>query len=287
LMVKAELGLASEQDGIDLVTDALDRGIIARTTYNGEQGFYLTDAIDGDRDGETSDTQTREAVEDGGVSTTPDPEPEPQPEPKSGPEPEPDDLARPDPSDLPRDELEAEVRELRSGMDVMETRVDALMDRMDTLTKAVFGEDSVPGDPEKSEDLLTKFVDMRGRVDEHDEKLSMVSSESGSRSTPDERAMNLRTALYDEAKQNGEKKAVMSRDQAKFALNGGLSRAQLLDAMRRAADGDCADINGKSDLEPVDGLEFVAGSGRNKQSKIRLDLSEASGENLRTNISDA
>lgn len=272
LSIKGELGLETEDQAAELVTNAIDRGIVVGIEVNDTREYYLADGL-----------------EEADVSPV-----ESQPEPTGSgsgrserPEEESSETARPEPSSMERGELESEVQDLRKQVDGMEKRFDAMSSRMDTFVEAVFGEDTVPGDVEKSEDMLTKFADLRGRVDEHDEKLSMVSSEGGNRSTPDERAMGLRTSLYEEAKNSPEKSAVMSRDQAKFALNGGLSRPQLLDAMRRAADGDTGNINGSSDLEPVDGLEFVSGGGRDRQSKIRLNIAETSGESLRTNITDS
>lgn len=272
LAIEVELGLESTEQADELVTQALKRGLIVQT----EGGLYLSDALE-------QPPQTPSPAE---KSTSPTETTESEPEPSTQPDPteEPTESERPDPERMARDDLEQEVRDLRTGMDQMETRMDALFGRMETMTQAVFGNDSVPGDPEKSEDLLTKFVELRDRVDEHDEKLTMVKSNGGGRSKPDERAMSLRTTLYEEAKASGEKKAVMDRDQAGFALSGGLSRAQILDAMRRAANGDGADINGSSDLEPIDGLEFVKGTGRDQQSKIRLDLSDTTGSDLRNNI---
>lgn len=274
--IQLELGLEKIDDANALVEDARERGIIVNTEVNGTKGLYYSDAI-----GNVPEPDPEPAVEtESDSEPDPDPETEPDPVTESVTETE----SKPAPEDMSRGDLEQEVRDLRSTVEDMDRRLEAHSARMDALTKAVFGQDSIPGDVNKSESVLTKFVDLNDRVDEHDEKLTMVSTNSGSRSTPDERGMALRAALYEEAKQSAEKKAVMDRDQVKYALGGGLSRAQLLDAMRRAADGRDADINGSSDLEPVNGLEFVKGTGRSTQSKIRLNLTETSGENLRKNL---
>lgn len=273
VLIQSHLGLGSEEEADAIVTAAKDRGVITNTTIGEETGFFLTDALEQAHESATSEQTAEPEVE---------PTTDETPAADRGTDDDQDSGKQPDPETMERGELEAEVRSLRNQVGEMESRFDAMATRMDTITEAVFGQDSVPGDVDKSEDMLTKFVDLQGRVDEHDEKLSMVSDGGGSRSTPDERAMGLRTALYDEATKSGEKKAMMTRDQAKFALNGGLSRAQLLDAMRRAADGNSEDINGRSDLEPVEGLKFVNGTGRGDQSKIQLDLSRTSGEELRT-----
>ena len=276
-LIKSRLGLESEQQADELIADACDRGLIVRTTVGETSGLYLADALE---DSQTDASESNVTANPESINSDGDRGDEPEPATDRSPSAD----SRPDPSEMARSELEREVEQLRTDMDVMESRVESMFNEMNNIKQAIFGSEDIPGDPEKSEDLLTKFVNVRDRVDEHDDKLTMVSSESGSRSTPDERAQALRMALYEDAKANRERKAVMNRDQAKYALNGGLSRAQLLDAMRRAADGKEADIDGSSDLEPLEGVQFVKGTGRSEQSKIRMNLTQMPGEDLRKNL---
>jgi len=67
---------------------------------------------------------------------------------------------------------------------------------------------------------------------------------------------------------------------------GGLHRGTVLDAMRRAADGDQADIDGSLALEPVDAITFNRGGtvgvdGEAQPSYLEFDRSRLAGVEAR------
>ena len=191
--------------------------------------------------------------------------------------------SEPKPEEMERSELEKEVHELRKEMDAMSSHMDAMNARLNDLTKALVGEESlnVVVDPDNMEDVWSRLNTLSEDVQEHEDKLNMFSKGGGKKKTPDERAQTLRSVLYEKAKSGSSKVGKMTRDECDSALGGGMSRYQLMEAMKRAADGEDADINGSSDLESMDGVEVVVGSGRDEQSKIRMDLAEATAQELR------
>lgn len=194
-----------------------------------------------------------------------------------------EDEAEEDPQEMERSELEQEVHDLRKEMTEMSGLLKATNARMDALTKAVFGSDSLSEvvDTENMDDVWTRLNGLSDDVQEHEDKLHMFSKGGGKKKKPDERALTLRQVLYQKAKRGNDNVAKMSRDDCDSALGGGMTRYVLIDAMRRAANGEDADIDGSSDLENLSGVEIIIASGRDDQSKIRMDLDDATSSELR------
>lgn len=188
-------------------------------------------------------------------------------------------------TEMDRDELEEEIESLRRQVSAMEARFDALSTKFDALVTVCLGDPHELGsvEPEEMTDLLTRTKELDDRVTEHDARMEMFYSESGGRDDPDGRAMRLRQTLYNTAK-NNDGTAALDRDGAEGALNGGLHKASVLDAMKRAADGRNAKIDGSSDLDPVASITFCVGEGRGNQSRIEMDLSDATGAEVRQNL---
>jgi len=195
--------------------------------------------------------------------------------------------ATPDVSDQSRAELEKEVQILRS-------QTDALSTKLDRLAAIVLGDrDTAEYDVDEiSMDLRTRLNDVEERVTEHDNKLAMYAAGGGAGpNDPDSRATKLREVLYNSAKAT-DGTAELTRDEAESALNGGLHRESVLDAMKRAADGETAgnddrtyrSINGSSSLPPCSGITFRDGSLGGGQSYIKLELSNLTGAEIRQNL---
>jgi len=194
---------------------------------------------------------------------------------------------RQDVSDQSRAELEKEVQILRS-------QTDALSTKLDRLAAIVLGDrDTAEYEVDEiSMDLRTRLNDIEERVTEHDNKLAMYAAGGGTDpDDPDSRATKLRQVLYNSAKAT-DGTAELTRDEAESALNGGLHRESVLDAMKRAADGETAgnddrsyrSINGSSSLPPCSGITFRDGSLGGGQSYIKLELSNLTGAEIRQNL---
>lgn len=185
------------------------------------------------------------------------------------------------------DELESEVRELR-GL------VDALHRQVKNQNRVIIGEEMVSAvDPEHPSftDLMTRLQQIEDQVEENANSVQMVRTDGAAGTDkPDDRALLLRQQLYNMAKSGANKseteagRATMTRDQVDSALGGGYARSTLLDAMRRAADGHEADINGASDLPPVESITFRKSGSHETQSKLVIDLQDASGTEVRQNL---
>lgn len=176
-----------------------------------------------------------------------------------------------------RDELQSAKREMG--------RMNALQAQINTMKKMLAGdpEEFSMIDPEEMTPIKDRLEDVEETANAHGEKFEMFVVEEGKKSTPDERAMHLRQVLHNNAKSN-DGKARIDRDAARAALGGDLHRGSVLDAMRRAADGSDAEINGSSDLQPIDGFVFTPGEHRDTQSKVALDLTQFDPVDLRKNL---
>jgi len=192
-----------------------------------------------------------------------------------------------DVSDQSRAELEKEVQILRS-------QTDALSTKLNRLAAIVLGDrDTAEYDVDEiGTDLRTQLNDIEERVNEHDDKLAMYAAGGSSGpDDPDSRATKLRQVLYNSAKAT-DGTADLTRDEAESALNGGLHRESVLDAMKRAADGQTAGddersyrpINGASSLPPCSGITFKDGSLGGGQSYIVLELSDMTGAEIRQKL---
>ena len=119
--------------------------------------------------------------------------------------------------------------------------------------------------------------------------MSQTAGAAGTDS-PDDRARLLRQQLYNMAKSGANKseteagRATMTRDEANARLGGELHNGTVLDAMRRAADGYEADISGSSDLQPVESITFQKSDSHESQSKLVIDLADASGSEVRQSL---
>lgn len=184
------------------------------------------------------------------------------------------------------EELREENEELRRKVDDLEARCEGISRRFNTLVEVMLGDMDELGayEPDEMRDVLQRVVDLEDTVADHENQVAMVRGDGGSQSdTPDGRAKRLRKVLYNRAKKN-DGKATLNRDGVDGALGGGHHRGTVLDAMRRAAKGRDADINGSSDLPPLNGVTFHKGTRRDEQSRITMDLSDVTGSEVRQNL---
>lgn len=176
------------------------------------------------------------------------------------------------------DDLETRVRRLEGLVEALQ----AQNRRLKTV---------LAGDPDEFSTWdLTEMVPLHDRVEEleatvsdHADRFEMFVVEEGSQGTPDQRAMHLWQILLNQAKRNDSSIAKLTRDQAGSALGGDLHNGSILDSMRRAANGADADINGSSELQPVEGIVFKTGAavgpdGDPEQSYLELDTRDLTGD---------
>jgi hypothetical protein len=203
--------------------------------------------------------------------------------------------------EMDRDDLEDEVRDLRDEVDDLRDdvrRAEALTrqfrSKIDTIEALLVGQDELfayEPDEIAADPMHARLQGVEEDVQEHDEKLTMVELGEGTKDSPDGRARTLRQVCYNEAKQN-DGLSRLTRDEASTALQGGLHRGSVIDAMKRAADGQDAEtaedytpIQGASDLTAQEGLRFVSGE-QFEQSYLEFDggrlTSVAARENLTT-----
>ena len=185
------------------------------------------------------------------------------------------------------EELEAEVQELRGLLE-------ALRRQVKSQTQIITGEEMVSSvDPDNPAftDVMTRLQRVEDQAEENAASVQMVKTDGGAGTdTPDGRARLIRQVLFNKAKSAAEKTgdqagtAEMTRDEVDSRLDGGHHRGTLMDVMRRAADGHEADINGSSDLPVVQSITFHKSNSQDKQSKLVMDLSQASGTEIRQNL---
>lgn len=200
---------------------------------------------------------------------------------------------------MDREELEDELRELRDEIvDLRDDvrRAEALTrqfrSKIDTIEALLVGQDKLQFyDPDEivADPFHSRLQELEEDVRDHDDQLAMVESGEATPDTPDGRAQTLRKVCYNEAKTN-EGMSRLTRDEASSALQGGLHRQSLMDAMKRAADGEEAEnadtytpINGSSDLPPQEGLEFVKGENM-EQSYLEFDADDLTSAAARQNL---
>ncbi|NHN40555.1 hypothetical protein G9C85_02740 [Halorubellus sp. JP-L1] len=239
----------------------------------------------------------------------PDPAPEPEPveadqQPASSPSP--GDEAQDETSEDPASESDGQANqgELRERVDKLESQVtelaaltDALHKQNRQLAQVIVGEDTVSTavDADSMTDVWTRSRDLDERVTDLEQRVAMVRSDgSGTADDPDGRARIIRQTLYNKASSKDSGEATLTRDGVDSRLGGGLHRDTVLDAMKRAADGHDASsdhdelgyrpINGATSLEPVESIQFVRGERRNQQSCVVMDLSDATGGEVRQNL---
>lgn len=188
---------------------------------------------------------------------------------------------------------DARIRELEKQNEELQHLVEALQTQVKRLTSVVAGEEGLAdrlGDTEETfTDLITRVENVEEGVRDNNDKLSMAPS-NDEKSSPDTRAVKLRQILTEEVNSGG--KARLSRGEAGKALGGGHHRDTVLDAMKRAADGQMAEqpdrpyseINGSSDLEAVDGITFQTSLTKKKQSYVEIDMTHVTQANLRNNL---
>lgn len=206
---------------------------------------------------------------------------------------------------LSRDDAIDRLEALEQRVDDLEGLVSALRTQNKHLKTALAGSPSefATWDVDAMPPLKHRVVKMEDQLAEHDAKFEMFVVEDGAAGTPDERAMHLRQVLANKARQVADEQddrdaeATMTREQCETALGSTVSRAQVLDAMKRAADGSAAadaeaveytPIQGSSDLQPVDAVGFTTGSAVNnrgdpEQSHLSLSVADLTGTDLRKN----
>lgn len=184
------------------------------------------------------------------------------------------------------DEL-SEVEQLRRRVEDLEGRLTGLSRQNDRLKTILAGsvDEFSTWDADQMTAIHERLEDIEGTVSDHAERFEMFVVENGKQATPDKRAMHLRQVLLNEA-QSKDGVAKMRRESCGTTIGGGLHKGSVLDAMRRAANGSEARIDGKSDLEPVDAIEFqkggtVGSDGQAEQSYVKLDTSGLTGTEAR------
>ncbi len=186
---------------------------------------------------------------------------------------------------LSDDELIDYVLDLQQQQNDLELRVTALQKQLVGVKEALAGDTTefATWNTSEMEPFMDRLRAVEDDVGEHAEKFEMFIVEDGQAATPDKRAMHLRQVLYNHAKKNKGKER-LDRDQCESALGGGLHNNTVLDAMKRAADGREADIQGSSDLSPVPGLTVSIASSSAEQTFIELDSVELTSAELRQNL---
>lgn len=179
------------------------------------------------------------------------------------------------------EDLEERVEQLEKENNNLEARLDAMSRRFDSLKEAVFGEVEMPElDGEK--DIHSRVSEaeqdvghLRRDVVDLEEMWDTIGGGRASDQSPDERAKRVRQKLYRKARSN-DGMSRMTRDEVNGLLGGELHRESILDAMKRAAEGDAGDINGSSSLEPIEGVSMVTGNG-GRQSRVEIDTTSMAG----------
>lgn len=194
-------------------------------------------------------------------------------------------LSRAELETMSRDELVDVVLDIQQQQDDLDLRFTALQKQLAGLKKVLAGDENeyATWDTNEMEPFIDRIRSLEDDVGEHTEKFEMFVVEDGKAATPDKRAMHLRQVLYNRARTNGGK-ARLDRDQCESALGGGLHNNTVLDAMKRAADGAEADIQGSCDLQPIPGLTISVASTRSEKTTIELDSVELSSAELRQNL---
>ena len=179
------------------------------------------------------------------------------------------------------DDLEKRVRRL-------EGLVEALQTQNRRLKTALVGDpdDFSTWDLAEMVPLHERVEELEATVSDHADRFEMFVVEEGAQGTPDQRAMHLRQVLLNQSKRNDSTIAKLKREQAASALGGDLHRSSVIDAMRRAANGRQADINGSSDLQALTAVEFSTGAavgadGDPQQSYLLIDTGDLTGEEAR------
>lgn len=183
------------------------------------------------------------------------------------------------------EKLREENAELRRKLNDVEARCEGVSRRFTTLVEVMLGDPDELGayEPEEMRAVLQRLVDLEEKVAEHDTQVAMVRSDGGGADTPDGRARRIRKVLYKNAKKNNGRSS-LDRDAVNGILGGGHHRATVLDAMKRAADGSEADINGSSKIQPLNGITMRNGSVGREQAKIEMDLTKISSSDVRKNL---
>lgn len=177
----------------------------------------------------------------------------------------------------------SDCEELRKQLQATEALVQALHTKQKRIIELLVGEEDLEKiDESERVDIDQRILDLEESMQDVSERVRMVRNDGGSDS-PDDRARRLRQRLYDGAKKNGGQYG-LTRDSANEAIGGGYHRSSVLDVMKRAADGTEAEINGSTELEPIDGINFEKGDAMSDQSRITIDLSDITGRDLRCNL---
>lgn len=183
--------------------------------------------------------------------------------------------------------LRGTVEDLDARLDSLEAQVSALQTQNRLLKQVLAGTDDefATWNVDNMVPMHDRLEELADTVAEHDSRFEMFVVEDGRSASPDERAMHLRQVLLNRA-DNEDGIAKMTRDSATMALGGNPHKGTVLDAMRRAADGHDANIDGSSDLEPVDAIEFnvggtVGSDGTARQSQLRLQQDRLTGTEAR------
>lgn len=186
---------------------------------------------------------------------------------------------------MSKDELIEHVLDLQQQQTDLERRMTALQKQFSRFKEVLAGDvdEFATWDTSEMEPFIDRVRTLEDEVGNHAEKFEMFVVEDGQAATPDKRAMHLRQVLYNNAQTNGGK-ARLDRDQCESALGGGLHNHTVLDAMKRAADGAEADIQGSCDLQPIPGLTVSIAATPADQTTLELDSVELSSSSLRQNL---
>lgn len=189
-------------------------------------------------------------------------------------------------TEQPEQTPEDKIADLEGRIRTLEGLTKALQKQNELLKTALAGDADAFGewDHESMVPIHDRLEKLSDTVADHEDRFEMFVVEDGGQATPDERAMHLRQVLLNEAEGNDD--ATMARSTAGKTLGGGLHKGTILDAMKRAADGCEADIDGSSDLQPMDAIDFntggtVGSDGEARQSYLEMDATNLTGTEAR------
>lgn len=179
-----------------------------------------------------------------------------------------------------------EVEKLREDFENFREEVSTDLVMMKLAIRGILDADDLEmGEVREASEMLRDRIDqLEEKTSAQSEQLEMFTLTDGGRKKPDERAQYLRQVLYNKAKKSANGMASMDKDSANAALGGELARATVMDALRRAADGEDADIDGSSKLENIPAIQFKKFDDPDKLSRVQIDLSDLTDREARKNL---
>jgi uncharacterized coiled-coil protein SlyX len=202
---------------------------------------------------------------------------------------------------------EERIDELEQTIDEQAALLNGIKNQNATLKRLLASDQATYPELDDRESFYDRVTELEETVADHEDRLELTLTADGAAGSPDERAMRIREVLFNRAKRKSrevdndamaELEVEIDRDACNAALAGDLHRGSALDAMKRAADGKLASIsdavaynpiNGSSDLQPIDGIEFQTGKAVNsrresQQSHLVMSVESLTRNDLRQNL---